>query len=168
MNSKTNRRVAALGAVVILVAAAFFAWDWFFPPTAPTMDNASISGVIDSSAHVKATLAMNGQNGTVALHIGHDWHVNAHPASLDGLIASTVLIEHNGSQREAQADYPVGKSSGIVIDDANILVYEDGATIPVRNLAAQPGDRTLVRVQACNTQGICLAPATVVASDSPT
>lgn len=111
---------------------------------------------------------MSGQNCTVTLHIGHDWHVNAHPASMDGLIASTVLIEHNGLQREVQADSPAGKSSGIVIDKTNIQIYEDGATIPVRNLAIQPGDRILVRVQAGNTQGICLAPATIVASDSPT
>ncbi|HEX7388085.1 MAG TPA: disulfide bond formation protein DsbD [Castellaniella sp.] len=170
MKSSNRRSVANLGAVVVLAGTAIlFGWRQFSAThTEPATDNATAasSGIMDSSAHVTASVALKGQDGIVTLHIGKDWHVNANPASLENLIASTVMIEHNGSQRAAQAIYPPGKSSGITIDGTDILVYEDGTVIPVKNLDSTPGDHMLVRVQACNTQGICLAPAMIVATGS--
>ncbi|MER1939205.1 protein-disulfide reductase DsbD domain-containing protein [Castellaniella sp. FW104-16D08] len=168
MKRSSKRRAATLGVLLILATVAvLFGWRQFFaPPLGSAADNAiaASSGLMDSSTHVTASLARTGEDGTVTLHIGKDWHVNANPASLENLIASTVMIEHNGSQRAAQATYPPGKSSGITIDGTDILVYEDGTVIPTKNLGSAPGDRVLVRVQACNTQGICLAPATIAVS----
>ena len=170
MKRSSKRRAATLGVALILATVgAFFGWRQLFaPPTGAAADNATAasSGFMDSSTHVTASLARTGEDGIVTLHIGKDWHVNANPASLENLIASTVMIEHNGSQRAAQATYPPGKSSGITIDGTDIQVYEDGTAIPTKNLGSAPGDRVLVRVQACNTQGICLAPAMIVATGS--
>lgn len=170
MKSSNRRRAATLSTVVVLaVIAILFSWHQFSAThTEPATNNAAAasSGIMDSSAHVTASVARAGEDGIVTLHIGKDWHVNANPASLENLIASTVMIEHNGSQRAAQATYPPGKSSGITIDGTDILVYEDGTAIPVHGLGGTQGDRVLVRVQACNTRGICLAPATIVATSS--
>ena len=104
----------------------------------------------------------------ITLHIGRDWHVNANPASLDNLIPSAVLIEHEGKERSVQADYPAGMSSGIKIGTTDIRVYEDGTRIPVHQLKIDAGERLVVRVQACNDQGICLAPATIPVTEDQT
>ncbi|TAL79009.1 MAG: hypothetical protein EPN76_04335 [Burkholderiaceae bacterium] len=169
MKYSSKRKAATLSVVVALAAVAvFFGWRQL---SAPSTESASISatavggGIMDSSAHVTASFTVNGKDGIVTLHIGKNWHVNANPASLDNLIASTILIEHDGSQREAQATYPPGKSSGIIIDGTDVLVYENGVAVPVQSLGSEPSDRVLVRVQACNTQGVCLAPATITASN---
>ncbi|HEY9573417.1 MAG TPA: protein-disulfide reductase DsbD domain-containing protein [Pusillimonas sp.] len=167
MNRRHRYWPGALAAVVILAGAAALTRGGFFAPAnSPTGDVVAFTGFANSSIHVKASLAMTGQDGVITLHIGRDWHVNANPASLDNLIASTVLIEHDGAQREVQADYPVGQRSGITIDGTDILVYEDGARIPVHRLAIEKGDRVVMRVQACNNQGICLAPATIPVAES--
>ncbi|MFT0532868.1 MULTISPECIES: protein-disulfide reductase DsbD domain-containing protein [Castellaniella] len=168
----SKRRAATLGVALILATVGvLFGWRQLFaPPTGSAADyaTAASSGFMDSSTHVTASLTRTGADGVVTLHIGKDWHVNANPASLENLIASTIMIEHNGSQRAAQATYPPGKSSDITIDGTDILVYEDGTVIPVKNLDSTPGDHMLVRVQACNTQGICLAPATIAVSGDQT
>ena len=167
MNRRYRYGLGALAAAVILAGAAVLTWTRFFGLAgSPTSGAATFTGLANSSAHVKASLAMTGQDGVITLHIGRDWHVNANPASLDNLIASTVLIEHDGAQRKAQADYPAGQRSGITIDGTDILVYEDGTRIPVHRLALEKGDRIVMRVQACNNQGICLAPATIPVVES--
>lgn len=162
MNRRYRYGLGALAAVIILASAAALTWNRFFGPAdSPASGAAAFTGFANSSTHVKASLAMAGQDGVITLHIGRDWHVNANPASLDNLIASTVLVERDGAQREVQADYPAGTSSGITIDGTDILVYEDGTRIPVHRLVVEKGDRIVMRVQACNNQGICLAPATI-------
>lgn len=167
MNRRHRYGLGALAAAVILAGAAALTWNRFFGlADSPTSSAAAFTGFANSSAHVKASLAMTGQGGVITLHIGRDWHVNANPASLGNLIASTVLVEHDGVQREVRADYPAGKSSGITIDGTDILVYEDGTHIPVHQLAVGKGDRVVMRVQACNNQGICLAPATIPVVES--
>ncbi|TAL79516.1 MAG: disulfide bond formation protein DsbD [Burkholderiaceae bacterium] len=163
MNRQRRYWLGALTVAVVLVGgAATLTWNSLFASTDPLANSAAtFTDFANSSAYVTASLTMRGQDGVVALHIGRDWHINANPASLDNLITSTVLIEHDGTQHEVQADYPPGKSSGITIDGTNILVYEDGTHILVHRLAIKAGDRVLMRAQACNNQGICLAPATI-------
>lgn len=163
MNRKFRYALVALTAAVVLLATAVFAWDRFLaPPSGPSAaDLTGFTGFANSSAHVQASLVLTGQEGVITLHIGRGWHVNAHPASLDNLITTTALIEHGGARRPVQADYPAGQRSGITIDGTDILVYEDGIRIPVHQLALGAGDRLVVRIQACNDQGICLAPAAI-------
>ena len=120
--------------------------------------------MMDSSRYVSASVAEHGQYGALTLHIAAGWHVNAHPASLEYLIPTTLSIERNGASHEVKAVYPPGRNSGVVLDGKNIQVYEDGTVIPFSGLVTGEGDRVVVRVQACNTKGICLPPADVVAS----
>lgn len=117
---------------------------------------------MDSSAHVAATLTPDGHSGgTVRLRIDPDWHVNANPASLEQLIATTVLVEESGALHAAKASYPPGRDSGIMVNGADIRVYDDGTAIKLQSLPAAHEDQMRVRVQSCNTEGVCLAPATL-------
>lgn len=169
MKSSTSYKITLLGAAVLLVAVAFAGWNWFASSAAPPADaTSSANGMMNSSAHVTASLAIEGETGIVTLHIDKGWHVNANPASLGNLIAATVWIERDGARHAAQATYPRGQSSGITIDGTDILVYEDGVTIRVANLTNPQTSRVLVHVQACSTKGICLAPATITASKART
>lgn len=169
MKSSTSYKITLLGAAVLLVAVAFAGWNWFASSSAPPADAPSpASGMVNSSTHVAASLATEGDTGIVTLHIDKGWHVNANPASLGNLIAATVWIERDGARHAAQATYPHGQSSGIVIDGTDILVYEDDVTIKIANLTDPQTSRIQVRVQACNTKGLCLAPATITASKART
>ena len=169
MNRHYRYGLGALAAVVILGgAAAFLSGRFFASADSPTGDSAAYTAFANSANHVKASFVQAGEDGVITLHIAPHWHVNAHPASLENLIASTVFIEHDGTQHAVQADYPAGKRSGITIDNTNILVYEDDTRIPVHQLKLAAGDRLVVRVQACNDQGICLAPATISVAEKKT
>jgi hypothetical protein len=162
VNRQFRYGLGALAAVVIITGVAILITGKpQVPVDSPVGSTAAYTEFANSANHVKASLARTGQDGVVTLHIGRDWHVNANPASLGNLIASTVFIEHNGEQHTVKADYPSGVSSGITIDNTDILVYEDGTRIPVHQLKIETGDQIVIRVQACNDQGICLAPATI-------
>jgi hypothetical protein len=163
MKHGRGRKVAwlLLGVVVLVAAAA--AWTRRAPPTRPApVGAATRSGLMDSSAHVAATLTPDGHGGgTVQLRIDPDWHVNANPASLEQLIATTVLVEESGALHAAKASYPPGRDSGIMVNGTDIRVYDDGTAIKLQRLPAAHKDQMRVRVQSCNTEGVCLAPATL-------
>lgn len=162
MNRPFRYGLGTLATVVIVTGAILLIADKLQAPTdTPAGGTSAYTEFANSATHVKASLARTGQEGVITLHIGHGWHVNANPASLDNLIPSSVLVEHDGKERPVQADYPAGISGGIKIGTTEVLVYEDGTRIPVHRLKIETGDRLLVRVQACNDQGICLAPATI-------
>ncbi|WP_417276782.1 protein-disulfide reductase DsbD domain-containing protein [Castellaniella sp.] len=166
MNRPFRYRLGALATVVIVAGAALLIADKLRAPAdAPAGGTAAYTEFANSANHVKASLARTGQDEVVTLHIGSGWHVNANPASLGNLIPSAVFIEHDGKERSVQADYPAGMSSGIKIGATDIRVYEDGTRIPVHQLKIDAGERLVVRVQACNDQGICLAPATISVSE---
>lgn len=158
MNHQLRYGLGALVAVVTVAAAVILIADKLQTPAdTPAGGTAAYTEFANSASHVKASLARTGQDGVITLHIGRDWHVNANPASLDNLIPSTVLVARDDKEFPVKADYPVGTSSGIRIGTTDILVYDDGTRIPVHDA----GQRLVVRVQACNDQGICLAPATI-------
>ncbi|CAM5181439.1 Disulfide bond formation protein DsbD OS=Castellaniella defragrans OX=75697 GN=HNR28_003544 PE=4 SV=1 [Castellaniella defragrans] len=162
MNRPFRYGLGTLATVVIVVGAALLIADKLRAPTdTPAGGTTAYTEFANSANHVKASLARTGQDGVITLHIGRGWHVNANPASLDNLIPSTILIEHDGKERPVVADYPAGMSSGIKIGVTDILVYEDGTRILVHQLGIETGDRLVVQVQACDDQGICLAPATI-------
>lgn len=162
MNRPFRYGLGALTTVVVVVGAAVLIADKLRPPAdTPAGGTAAYTEFANSANHVKASLTRTGQDGVIALHIGRGWHVNANPASLDNLIPSAVIVEHDDKERLVQADYPAGIRSGIRVGTTDILVYEDGTRIPVHRLNVGAGERLVVRVQACNDQGICLAPATI-------
>ena len=166
MKTHTNRLLAMVAVAAVLVGIAVFArtqFDTLFHPS--TLAALSGPGMTDSSRYVSASVARHGQHdAALTLHIAAHWHVNANPASLEYLIPTTLSIERNGALREIKAVYPPGRNSGIVLDGKDIQVYEDGTVIPFSGLVTGEGDRIVVRVQACNTKGICLPPADVAAS----
>lgn len=169
MNRPFRYGLGALATVVIVAGAALLIADRLQSPAGvPAGGTAAYTEFTNSANHVKASFTGTGQNGVITLHIGRDWHVDANPASLDNLIPSAVLIEHEGKERSVRADYPAGLSSGIKIGTIDIRVYEDGTRIPVHQLKIDAGERLVVRVQACNDQGICLAPATIPVNEDQT
>lgn len=165
MKIASKHIVVMVAAVIALGAVAFFAWTRFLPASRqPEWADTPGNGIVNSSQQVSASIAMHDQTAEVTLHIRAGWHVNAHPASLDYLIPTTVMAERDGSLREVPASYPPGKQSGIIIDGKNIEVYEDGTVIPISGSAGLKGSRIVVRAQACNTEGVCLPPANIPAS----
>ncbi|MDE2289931.1 MAG: disulfide bond formation protein DsbD [Burkholderiales bacterium] len=166
MKITSNRVLVLLGTVAVLGGIAFFAWNKLVPSSQRSLElpGLAASGIADSSQHVSVSIALRDRNAEVTLHIQPGWHVNAHPASLEYLIPTTILAGRDGSLHEVQAKYPPGRSSGIVIDGKDIQVYEDGTVIRIPGFASLNGDPIVVRVQACSTRGICLPPANVAAS----
>lgn len=169
MKRRSRYGLGVLAMIVIVASTVTAMSDRIFTPANPPAGGtAAYTEFANSGNHVTASLAKTGQDGVITLHIGRDWHVNANPASLDNLIPSSVFVERNGQERAVRADYPTGKRSGIKIGTTDILVYEDGTRIPIHKLSIEAGDRLLVRVQACNDQGICLAPAAIPVVDEQT
>ncbi|CAP44931.1 hypothetical protein GG851_04080 [Bordetella petrii] len=162
MNRQTRYGLGMLAAIVVVAGVALL-----IAGTLQTSLDSPAGGITtytefaDSANHVKASLTKTGQDGVITLHIGDGWHVNANPASLDNLIPTSVLVVGDGEERSVQADYPAGKNSGIKIDTTDIMVYDDGTRIPVHQIEIDAGEHLVMRVQACNDQGICLAPATI-------
>lgn len=104
----------------------------------------------------------------VRLDIADGWHVNAHPASLDFLVATTIVARSGGETLALNIAWPEGRDSGIELGGTRIKVYDDNTVIPVQlarttaTKAHTAGQLTLnVRVQACSNDGICLPPSTL-------
>lgn len=165
MTPKTGSRILwAVLTAALLAAIATLMWNKLASPPAQTAPDTATqpSGFVDSAAYVTATLAEDGRGGgVVRLHIDDGWHVNANPASLEGLIPTTVIVEESGTQREIQADYPLGHSIGIFLEDADILVYDDGASITLQEALPESAGQLHVHVQSCSDAGLCLPPATI-------
>lgn len=125
------------------------------------LGNSQGSILADSSRSVSVSARMNNKEVEVVLHIKKGWHVNANPATLDDLIPTTITVLNQKRPLEAVAHYPAGHDSGIAIDGKTILVYEDMTRIPVSLTQTEVPTRVMVKVQACNDQGICLPPAEV-------
>lgn len=161
-----QKTIIAVALAALLLLAAWAGRKVFPPPQhgpVATEPLALPEGFVDSSSYVSASLAGEGADAVVTLHAADGWHVNANPVSLEGLIPATVWLAQGDVRQPAQASYPPGQSSGIIIDDTDILVYEDGTRIALTGLDAAAGQEVQVHVQACSSEGICLVPATVIA-----
>ena len=102
----------------------------------------------------------------VTLDIDPGWHVNANPASMEFLIPTVARVVADKQPLEISTEYPPGRVSDITLGETAIEVYDDGAAIRL-----VPGDEELallkdasqvelkVQVQACNDEGVCLAPS---------
>lgn len=126
-----------------------------------SLNRATDSSHTDSSRSGAMTLA-------VKLQIDKGWHVNAHPASIQGLLATSVTGTAAGRTLALNPAYPPGLDSGIRLNGTAIKVYDNGTIIMLK-----PGGQSVdgirdaggldvqLRVQSCSDDGICLAPSTL-------
>ncbi|MEM6854628.1 MAG: thioredoxin domain-containing protein [Planctomycetota bacterium] len=89
----------------------------------------------------------------VVLSIAEGYHVNANPASLDGLVATTVSAEAG----EVEVTYPPAAIERYLFTDEPLSVYEGRIEIMVQADASV--DAITLTTQAC-TDSACLAPET--------
>lgn len=152
---------------------------WALPAraaTAPTLlASNGVAGMPDSSdkVHIQAWFPAPVSNqGTRALSVrlrtAPGWHVNAHPASLPSLIATTLSATAGGKPVTLKTTYPSGEKSGIVLGGTAIKVYDNNTTLnavlpPASVAAAKAAGRLglTLHVQSCSNRGICLPPANV-------
>lgn len=129
---------------------------------------ATSASKVDVSAEFQPATDHSEPRIRVRLDMARGWHVNAHPASLDFLVATTIEARAGGETLALNIAWPEGRNSGIQVGGTRIKVYSDNTVIPVqlaRTSATQlraAGQLTLnVRVQACSDKGICLPPSTL-------
>ncbi|MEM6856091.1 MAG: protein-disulfide reductase DsbD domain-containing protein, partial [Planctomycetota bacterium] len=89
----------------------------------------------------------------VVLSIAEGYHLNANPASLDGLVATTVSAEGG----EVEVTYPPAAIERYLFTDEPLSVYEGRIEIMVQ--ADSSVDAITLTTQAC-TDSACLAPET--------
>jgi len=138
----------------------------------PAQAPSSGFGAKASDAHVQLRARWSeppsdgaGQTAVVRLEVADGWHINANPASREFLIPTRITVRSGARAVDARARYPQGKDlEANLIGEKPIKVYTGAVTIPLA-LASPPetGDPLTVqaRVQACNDDGRCLAPATL-------
>jgi hypothetical protein len=140
-----------------------------------SLATAIAAGMPDSASKVRikagfAGPANSGHPHTVRVHLdtADGWHVNAHPASLNFLIATTIQARAGGKRIPVTVDYPAGHDAGIKLGGKAIKVYGGDTVIPVRlssdaaSAARAAGQLQLsARVQACSNKGVCLPPSRI-------
>lgn len=131
------------------------------------LGTAGAAGLATSASKVDAIARYADADSTrlqVRLDMADGWHVNAHPASLDFLVPTTITATRGGEPLPLTIAWPQGHDSGIELGGTSIKVYSDATVIPVRidapaQSAAQPTLK--IRVQACSNKGLCLPPSTL-------
>ncbi len=113
---------------------------------------------------LKQGLGGNSQIFDVVLKVQPGWHIQANPASLDVLIPTRVQVFDAQKARDAKIEYPIGKALDTPAGD-RIMVY--GGDVRIRVSGPGEVERIESTVQACNDEGICLAPANLKALVSP-
>lgn len=105
---------------------------------------------------------------SVTLTIEKGWHVNAHPASLDSLVPTTLDAAVEGAESSFTPRYPPGKIILLGPKKDRIAVYENhvvlgGTMTSARTETGKREGRVTVSVQAqaCNDTGRCLAPSMI-------
>lgn len=156
-----NRRIIAVACALWLASAGMSAvFAAGLARSASKVDVAAQYAKQDTDAETRLV--------RVQLDIADNWHVNAHPASLDFLVPTTIQARAGGETLPLQITWPKGHDSDIELSGTAIQVYSDDTVIPVKfgPEAAQAVDAarrlTLkVRVQACSDDGLCLPPSTL-------
>lgn len=135
---------------------------------APAAGLANSASKVDVTARFRPATDDTRPRLRIRLDIADGWHVNAHPASLDFLVATTIRAKAGGEPLPLTIDWPRGRDSGVELGGTSIRVYDDNTVIPATlataaDKGAVAADRITVnvRVQACSNRGICLPPATL-------
>jgi hypothetical protein len=127
---------------------------------APT-DGAEAFRFPTSEDHVRARLLWPKDRErselVVRMSIDEGWHVNANPASLPFLVATSVeVLDGNGAAVAIR--YPEGRSFRPAFASTSLQVYEGTVEIPVTlRDGAIPPERLALRFQACDSSR-CLPP----------
>lgn len=123
---------------------------------------------VDATARYVQTSHDDTRQLRVHLAIADGWHVNAHPASLDFLVPTSIRAFAGQQALPLAIDWPQGHDSGIQLGGTAIEVYSDDTVIPVTlepaavdTLQTAPALTLRVRVQACSDKGICLPPSDI-------
>ena len=161
MNPRTLRIAIALSIILGLVLAALLL---IRATDRPGFSASTSANLADSSTKVRAGAAIDGHEAVVTLHIQPGWHVYANPPSAPYLIPVTIVAQRGGHVLDFQPSYPPGQNMGLQVDGKIIRVYENGTRIALPGLSRLRDVRILVRVQACADKGLCLPPATLIAS----
>jgi thiol:disulfide interchange protein DsbD len=113
------------------------------------------------------------QRGTasaaVKVSIDKGYHVQAHPASADYLIATELTFKPLRGIKAGKLAYPAGAAYSLQGNDEKLSTYngEISIQVPLRaSDSVRPGDYTLegsLRFQACDDKS-CFAPATLPVS----
>jgi hypothetical protein len=117
------------------------------------------SGPSASADHVRATARMTPDGLYVTLAIDEGFHINANPASSEGLIATTLALD---GIHDVPVDYPPGEVFRAPFVPQGISVYSGTVELRAR-LPRCPHPRpskARLRIQACNDR-YCLAPSSV-------
>lgn len=171
MNARIWQLMAIAAPIMLLVGAIAL----YVAPVsaAQPLAGTDASGLSDSAGKVQLqakfadAVAKDGTRSLVVhLHMGHGWHVNAHPASMEFLIPTQVSARAGGTEVALETNYPPGVDSGIKLSGTAIKVYNDDtridATLPVAAVEAGKAAGSLtvaVRIQACSDKGFCLPPS---------
>lgn len=154
-NMKTTRKVVVIAASLALFSSAAHAG----PPVVvhvASPDTIRIAQRGTASAAVKVT-------------IDKGYHVQAHPASADYLIATELTFKPLRGIKAGKLAYPVGAAYSLQGSDEKLSTYngEISIQVPLRaSDSVRPGDYTLegsLRFQACDDKA-CFAPATLSVS----
>ncbi len=138
----------------------------------PAQAPSSGFGAKSSAAHVQLRASWSdtpsdgkGETAVVRLEVADGWHINAHPASREFLIPTRITVRSGAQAVNARPSYPQGKDlEANLIGEKPIKVYAGAVTIPLAlESPSETGEPLIVqaRVQACNDDGRCLAPATL-------
>ncbi|MHB1668512.1 protein-disulfide reductase DsbD domain-containing protein [Thiomonas sp.] len=161
MNPRTLRIAIASFIVLALLLAAMLL---IRATDHPGFSASTPASLVDSSTKVRAGAAIDGRDAVVTLHIQPGWHVYANPPSAPYLIPVTIVAQRGGHGLDLQPSYPPGQDIGLRVDGKIIRVYENGTRIALPGLSSLRDVRIQVRVQACADKGLCLPPATLIAS----
>lgn len=108
-------------------------------------------------------------SAVVKVSIDPGYHVQAHPASADYLIATELTLKPLRGIKAGKPVYPAGASYSLAGSDEKLSTYSGGIAIKVPLRASdsvRPGDYTLegsLRFQACDDKA-CFAPANLPVS----
>ncbi len=142
---------------------------------------AQSGGLLTSAERVRIHVRFTGKAGAdgarelaVRLLIAPGWHVNANPASFEGLIPTQVQARVAGKPVGVTVSYPPGRVSNIRLEGKSLRVYDNGTVIQAQVSAqvlgaarAHGGLELVVTVQSCSDKGICLPPAKLIAHLRP-
>ena len=108
-------------------------------------------------------------NATITVRIDAGWHLNAHPASMQDLIPTSITFNADVPIEVLKVTYPEGEEVRFAFADQPLRVYEGEivirAQIQVKSekIPAQAQIHAVVSHQACS-DAVCLAPDEVIMS----
>jgi hypothetical protein len=75
-----------------------------------------------------------------------------------------IVVQRDGQVLDLQPSYPPGQDIGLRLDGKIIRVYENGTRIALPSLSSLRDVHLHVQVEAWADKGLCLPPATLIAS----